>query len=101
GAAEVAAERVGATAHTSVDELLDRTEPDAVIVCTPPDTQPDVALGAISRKMAVLCERPLATRIGPAQTMTAAARAAGVPLTMATKFRFVADVVRAQRLVAE
>jgi len=101
GAAEVAAERVGATAHTSVDELLDRTEPDAVIVCTPPDTHPDVALAAISRKIAVLCEKPLATRIGPAQTMIAAARAAGVPLTMATKFRFVTDVVSARALVAD
>jgi predicted dehydrogenase len=101
GAAEAAAARVGATAHTSVDQLLDRAEPDAVIVCTPPDTHPDVALAAIARRTAVLCEKPLATRIGPAQTMIAAARAAGVPLTMATKFRFVTDVVRARTLVAD
>jgi len=100
-AAAAAAERVGATAHTSVEDLLDRASPDAVIVCTPPDTHPDVALAAIARKVAVLCEKPLATRIGPAQTMIAAARAAGVPLTMATKFRFVADVIRARTLVAD
>jgi predicted dehydrogenase len=47
----------------------------------------------------VLCEKPLATRIGSAQTMMAAAKAAGVPLTMATKFRFVDDIVRAKQLV--
>jgi len=99
-AAAAAAERVGATAHTSVEDLLDRGSPDAVIVCTPPDTHPDVALAAIARKVAVLCEKPLATRIGPAQTMIAAARTAGVPLTMATKFRFVTDIVRARELVA-
>lgn len=100
GAAAAAATSVGATPYGSVAELLDAEAPDAIVVCTPPDTHPDIALAAIGRRIAVLCEKPLATRIGPAQTMMAAAQAAGVPLTMATKFRFVDDVVRAQQMVA-
>ena len=48
-----------------MEELLDAAEPDAVIVCTPPDTHPDIALAAIARRVAVLCEKPLATRIDP------------------------------------
>jgi len=98
--AAAAAARVGATPHATVEALLDAEHPDAIIVCTPPDTHPDIALTAIGERVAVLCEKPLATRIGPAQTMMAAAKAAGVPLTMATKFRFVDDIVRAQQLVA-
>jgi predicted dehydrogenase len=98
--AAAAAARAGATAHATVEALLDRETPDAIVVCTPPDTHPDIALAAVARGVAVLCEKPLATRIGPAQSLMAAAKAAGVPLTMATKFRFVADVVRAQQLVA-
>jgi predicted dehydrogenase len=98
--AQAAAARVGASAHRTVDDLLDAAVLDAVIVCTPPDTHPDVALAAIARRVAVLCEKPLATRIAPAQTMVAAANAAGVPFTVATKFRFVDDVVRAQELVS-
>jgi predicted dehydrogenase len=98
--AAAAAECCGATAHVGAEALLDAAAPDAIVVCTPPDTHPDVALAAISRGVAVLCEKPLATRVGPAQTMVAAANAAGVPFTIATKFRFVDDVVRAQELVA-
>ena len=74
--AAAAAARVGATPYATVDALLDAEHPDAVIVCTPPDTHPDIALTAIGRHVAVLCEKPLATRIGPAQTMMAAAKAA-------------------------
>jgi predicted dehydrogenase len=99
-AAAAAAASAGATPYATVEELLDAEAPDAIVVCTPPDTHPDVALAAIGRRVAVLCEKPLATRIGPAQTMMAAAQDAGVPLTMATKFRFVDDIVRAQELVA-
>jgi predicted dehydrogenase len=98
--ARSAAAQVGASAHDSVEALLDASTPDAVIVCTPPHTHADVALAVVARRVAVLCEKPLATHIGPAQTMVAAANAAGVPLTTATKFRFVDDVVRAQELVA-
>jgi predicted dehydrogenase len=97
--ATAAAAAVGATAHATVEDLLDRQMPDAIVVCTPPDTHADVALAAIAREVAVLCEKPLASRIGTAQTMMSAAHAAGVPLTMATKFRFVDDVVRAKQLV--
>jgi predicted dehydrogenase len=98
--AAAAATRAGATPYATVEDLLDAEAPDAIVVCTPPDTHPDIALAAIERRVAVLCEKPLATRIGPAQTMMAAAQDTGVPLTMATKFRFVDDIVRAQELVA-
>ncbi|MGZ6885074.1 MAG: Gfo/Idh/MocA family protein [Acidimicrobiia bacterium] len=97
-AARLAA-RLDAVATPDVTSLLAVTEFDAVVVCTPPSTHPDIAIAAVDAGVAVLCEKPLAIRLGPAHRMLSAARAAGVPLTMATKFRFVADIVRARALV--
>jgi predicted dehydrogenase len=86
-------------AFASVDALLRGADVDAVVVCTPPDTHAAIALEAIGAGVAVLCEKPLAIRSQDAQAMIAAARAAAVPLTMATKFRFVADLVEARARV--
>ena len=83
----------------SIEELIAKTDLDAVIVCTPPDSHPRVALAAIGAGLGVLCEKPLAIGIDAARTMVAAAAAEGVPFTMATKFRFVEDVIKAQELV--
>ncbi len=72
---------------------------DAVIVCTPPDLHPSIAIEAIDAGLGVLCEKPLAIEIDAAHRMIAAATAARTPFTMATKFRFVDDVLAARALV--
>ncbi len=81
--------------------LAEAVELDAVIVCTPPVSHPSIALAAIDAGLGVLCEKPLAIEIDSAQRMIAAANAAGTPFTMATKFRFVDDVLAARTLIAE
>jgi len=82
-----------------VDELVRGVDLDAVVVCTPPDTHAEVVVAAVGAGVAVLCEKPLAIRSQAAQTMIAAARSAAVPLTMATKFRFVRDLIAARARV--
>jgi predicted dehydrogenase len=91
---------IGATAAASVEELLATVALDALIVCTPPASHPAVAHAAFAAGVAVLCEKPLAVAVDAAQEMVVAATRAGVLFTMATKFRFVGDVVRAHALVA-
>lgn len=98
-AAAAYAAPLGATAATSVEELLATVDLDALIVCTPPDSHPAVAHAAFGAGVAVLCEKPLAIAVDAAQEMVAAATRAGVLFTMATKFRFVGDVVRAHALI--
>ncbi|MGH7337008.1 MAG: Gfo/Idh/MocA family protein, partial [Myxococcota bacterium] len=49
---------------------------------------------------AVLCEKPLSIAAADAAQMIEAAEAAGVVFTMASKFRYVDDVIRAKSLVA-
>ncbi len=99
-AAAAYATPLGAVATTSVGELLDTVALDALIVCTPPDSHPAVARAAFDAGVAVLCEKPLAIAVDAAQEMVAAATRSGVLFTMATKFRFVGDVVRAHALIA-
>ena len=94
------ARTIGADAFDSVDALLDAVDLDAVIICTPPVTHAEIALRALAHGVGVLCEKPLAIGVDAAQSMVAAAAAAAVPFTMATKFRFVEDVVRARELMA-
>jgi Predicted dehydrogenases and related proteins len=99
GAAQRLADDLGARTARSLDELLANVDLDGVIVCTPPNSHPEVALAAINAGVGVLCEKPLAIGIDAARTMIAAAAGGGVPFTMATKFRFVDDVVGARELV--
>ncbi len=90
---------LGIRVADSIDALIHSVELDAVIVCTPPDSHPHVALAAINAGLGVLCEKPLAIEIAAARRMVASSAAAGTLFTMATKFRFVEDVLAARRLV--
>jgi predicted dehydrogenase len=98
-AASTIAEAVRGTAYPSHRALLEDAEVDAVLVCTPPSTHPEIVLQAIERGLHVLCEKPLAIDVQSASTMVSAAQAAGVVFTMAAKFRFVDDVIRARQIV--
>jgi predicted dehydrogenase len=98
-AASALAEAVRGTAYPSHRALLEEADVDAVLVCTPPSTHPEIVLQAIERGVHVLCEKPLAIDVESAAAMVAAAQAAEVVFTMAAKFRFVDDVIRARQIV--
>lgn len=99
-AADTIAERVGCESYDSHAALAEAAvAPDAVVICTPPATHREVALHFLARGVHVLCEKPLCVRRESAVRMIESARENGVLLTMASKFRFVEDVVRARQLV--
>lgn len=98
-AANEYAARVGCTAFASLDALLGGADFDAAVVCTPPASHENVAITLLSAGKHVLCEKPLATSIESAKRMLSAARRNGVILTMASKFRYVADVRKAHEIV--
>lgn len=99
-AARALAERLRCPGYGSHDELMTAAPCEAVVICTPPATHPELAMFFLERKVHVLCEKPLAVDAASARAMLDTARAAGAYLTMASKFRYVEDVVRAKSLVS-
>lgn len=73
---------------------------DAVIVCTPPDTHHEVAGYFLSKGKHVLCEKPLTIHTSEAEALVRLAEASAVRLVMASKFRFVSDVIEAKSIIA-
>jgi predicted dehydrogenase len=98
-AAAALAEIVGGKAYGDYKLLAD-IGLDAIIVATPPSTHPEIACFFMERRTPVLCEKPLTTNVADAERMIAAAEKAGVQFTMASKFRYCADVVKAKGILA-
>ncbi|HEY3522210.1 MAG TPA: Gfo/Idh/MocA family oxidoreductase, partial [Candidatus Limnocylindrales bacterium] len=64
----------------SAEELLERDDLDAVDLATPPHVRTPLALRAIERGLAVLCEKPVATVPADAAAVVDAAARAGIPV---------------------
>jgi predicted dehydrogenase len=99
-AAALMAAAAGCRAFESADAMADETDVEAVIVCTPPATHRDICCELLDRGIHVLCEKPLAIDSVSASEMIGAAEARGLVFTMASKFRYVADVAQAKALIA-
>ena len=79
--------------------MLDTADLDALLVCSPPDTHREICVAALERGVPVLCEKPLALDEESARSMLEAAERTGAILSMASKFRYVEDVVKARSLI--
>lgn len=98
-AAAALAEGAGCPAYDSHTALAERADCQAVIVCTPPLSHAPICLDLLGRGIAVLCEKPLALDADSARGMLAAAETHGALFTMASKFRYADDVVRARSIL--
>ena len=93
------AEIVGGKSYSDYKQLAD-VELDAVIVATPPVSHPEIACFFMERGTPVLCEKPLCLSVAEAETMIDTAEANNVLFTMASKFRYCADVIKAKGILA-
>jgi predicted dehydrogenase len=98
-AADAVAAGTGCHSYSSHEEMAATCPLDAVIVCTPPVTHFDISVYFLRRKIHVLCEKPLSIELASASTMLLTAAQNGVILTMASKFRYAEDVVKAREFV--
>ncbi len=99
-AAQAMAEQAGCSSYNSYQMMAENEELDAIILCTPPITHLEISCFFLERKVNVLCEKPLSVDARSAKTMIDTAEREGVILTMASKFRYVEDVIRAKSLIA-
>jgi len=86
-------------AHFSLAALLARADFDAAIVCTPPASHEAITCELLQAGKHVLCEKPLAITVEAARHMIAVAEQHGTILTMASKFRYAADVRQAREIL--
>jgi predicted dehydrogenase len=98
--AKAFAEPFNAKSFSDYKTLAENAEFDAVIVSTPPNTHPEIAMFFMNSGKHVLCEKPLCLSVAEARAMIEAAEKANVTFTMATKFRYCEDVVKAKAILA-
>jgi predicted dehydrogenase len=81
-------------------EMLDGAEIDAAVVSAPPAMHGPICLDLLGRGIPVLCEKPVSLDAHTAIEMRDASLEGGALFTMASKFRYVEDVVRAKAIVS-
>jgi predicted dehydrogenase len=95
------ARRVGATSyHTTLDEALEQTRFDAVVISTPTFTHRDFAMLAAGAGKHVFCEKPMALTVDECHDMIHAARRSEVALQIGFMRRFQDEFVEARRRIA-
>jgi predicted dehydrogenase len=78
---------------------VQRERPQAAVICTPPATHAPIAATLLAAGVDVLCEKPLALDAGEAAAMLGAAARGRALLMMASKFRYVEDVIKAKSMI--
>lgn len=77
----------GVPAFTSVQELLERTRPDVVVVATPPQSHADLCVQALEAGAHVICEKPFVMDLDEADRVLAASEAAERHVAVNHEFR--------------
>jgi predicted dehydrogenase len=87
--AEPLARRYGVPkCYADVATMLDAEQPTLVDVVLPPVAQEPAVRAALERGIPTICQKPFGLDLKQAETMTAMAEAAGVPLVIHENFRF-------------
>jgi predicted dehydrogenase len=87
-------------AFSALPDALAAVDPDAVSVAAPPAAHAEQVLAALAARKHVMCEKPMARSLAEAETMEAAARAAGVVALIDHEFRFHPGRAGLARLIA-
>jgi UDP-N-acetyl-2-amino-2-deoxyglucuronate dehydrogenase len=99
GAAQAFAAARGCAAEPTLDDLLARNDVDVVCVCVPSGQHADVGVRAAKAGKHLVIEKPLDVTLEAADRLLAAAREAGVALTVMSQHRFDPGVIEAKRLI--
>jgi predicted dehydrogenase len=87
--------------ETDWRKMIERSDIDAIDICTPNDTHAPIAVAAAEAGTMVLCEKPLARNLKEAAPMVEAVEKAGVVNTVWYNYRRVPAVTLAKQLIDE
>ena len=79
--------------------LLERSDIDAVDICTPNNLHKEISIAAAKAGKAILCEKPLAMNVAEGEEMCRAVEAAGVPNMVWYNYRRIPAVTLAKHLI--
>lgn len=85
----------------NLEQALDRVACQAVIVATPVDRHVSACEEALSRKVAVLVEKPFTLHLNEAVKLVLLAEAIDTPLLVAQNYRYLRSFRTARRLIQE
>lgn len=97
--ADSVARQAECAAFYSHTDLITHAAVDAVIVATPPTSHGPICLEVLGCGIPVLCEKPVSFRPETVRAIQKASVDNYALFTMASKFRYVDDVVRARKIV--
>lgn len=90
-----------ASHETDWRKLIERSDVDAIDICTPNDSHKEIALAAAAKGKMILCEKPLARTAAEGAEMVAAVEKAKVPNIVWYNYRRVPAVTLAKQLIDE
>lgn len=93
------AEPAGGRAHARHQDLLEREDLDAVVICVPPFAHGAPELAAVEAGLPFLVEKPLAADLGTAEHVAEAVAARGVPTAVGYQWRHLDTFQRARELL--
>ena len=82
-------------------DVVNRSDVDAIDICTPNDLHAEIAIAAANAGKTVLCEKPLSINTAEGERMVRAVESAGVANTVWYNYRRIPAVTLAKQLVAE
>ncbi|MBN1935588.1 MAG: Gfo/Idh/MocA family oxidoreductase [Anaerolineae bacterium] len=95
-----AAARLGCRTYSDLESMLQDDEVELVVNSLPSHLHPDGSIKALRAGKHVVCEKPMAARVADADRMIAAAQQAGRVLTIFQNYRYDADFVKVQEVIA-
>lgn len=87
--------------ETDWRKLIERSDIDAIDICTPNNTHAEIAIAAAKAGKMILCEKPLSMNTDEGRKMVEAVEAAGVANTVWYNYRRVPAVTLAKKLIDE
>lgn len=98
-AARSTAEAAECRMFTDLESFIRESGVEGAIICAPPIYHRPVACALMEAGIHVLCEKPFATHWEDAVAMVNMATEMDLVLMMASKFRYVEDVIRAKAII--